>query len=135
MEDKPSEMIMKINPSSRTKENIYIQKHKGTDYKSFPALNRNKKSTSYHIENYINRKIPLEKKIEERHKQVYSNNELWKKIWLRNTKKNNEKISKGVFYNHLTPNRDFFGFNYFYKADAMKKRVNKYYSSIIHDNI
>lgn len=136
IEDKPNEDVVKISPSSRTKENIYIENHKGKDRNVLPLLGRGKKSASYHINDYMKKKIPLEKKIEERNQQTYSNNDLWKKIWIRNRSKDQQRITaKGVFYNHLTPNRDFSGFRYLYKAGVLEKKINKYYNNVVNSQV
>lgn len=95
-----------------------------------------KKSSSYHIDDYMKQKIPLEKKIEQRNKETYTNNDLWMKIRLKSRNKDQERINQGpIFYNHLTPNRDLKGFDFFFKGRGLDKSIRKYYNNIVYGNI
>ena len=118
---------------SKTQENIYIKRQlshdilKGSTHKQGIAK----------IENYMDKKIPLEEKIELRNKETISNNELWKRIKLRNQAQNNgvRQKANSCYYNHLSPNRDFNGFEYMFKPRLFNRKMKKYYHNIIFDNI
>jgi len=119
---------------SKTLENIYIKKHLiGNGLKG-----KEKKIGICKIEDFMVKKIPLEAKIAIRNKETISNSELWKKIRLLSRDQNMKEIrqkSNSCYYNHLSPNRDFQGFDYLFKPRIFNKKLRKYYHNIIFDNI
>ena len=82
----------------------------------------------------MQKKISLDDKIAIRNKETYSNHELWKRIKMiarDNNSMETRKKNVSCYYNHLTPNRNFIGFQYFYKIGPLNKMVKKYYNNII----
>ena len=118
---------------SKTQENIYIKRQ--LSHQGFK--NSSHKGGISRIENYMDKKIPLEEKIELRNKETISNSELWKRIKLRNQAQNNgvRQKANSCYYNHLSPNRNFNGFEYLFKPRLFNRKLKKYYHNIIFDNI
>ena len=76
----------------------------------------------------------LLKKIENRNKEVFSNISFRSKLGWRDNEKPKKK-SVSCYYNHLTPNRNFAGFQFLFKMKGLNKQVKKYYSNIVNDNM